>query len=88
MPLASPPLPTPINILFHPLKVAKLCAGMALGFDTVYGANQFRFKGKNFADVMGDEEAGYRAIQGTKPYTLSQALTDSPAGLLSKDHVT
>jgi microsomal epoxide hydrolase len=28
-----------------------------------------------------DEETGYQAIQGTKPQTLSFALTDSPAGL-------
>jgi pimeloyl-ACP methyl ester carboxylesterase len=28
-----------------------------------------------------DEEAGYQAIQGTRPQTLAYALTDSPAGL-------
>ena len=84
MPMAKPPLPTLGNILFHPFKVAKLCAGMIVGFDTVYGAGNFKLKGKNFADVMGDSDAGYRAIQGTRPYTLSQGLSDSPAGLLSK----
>ncbi|KAI7876171.1 alpha/beta-hydrolase [Lichtheimia hyalospora FSU 10163] len=83
MPTVNPPLPTLGNILFHPLKVAKLCAGMIVGFDTVYGAGKFKLKGKNFADAMGDSDAGYRAIQGTRPYTLSQGLSDSPAGLLS-----
>lgn len=29
------------------------------------------------------EEAGYQAIQGTRPQTLAVALTDSPAGLLA-----
>ena len=35
------------------------------------------------ADLKGwlDEETGYQAIQGTKPQTLSFALTDSPVGL-------
>ncbi|KAJ8651814.1 hypothetical protein O0I10_012606 [Lichtheimia ornata] len=83
MPMATPPIPTLGNILFHPFKVAKLCASMIVGPESVYGASEFRFKGKNFADVVNDEDAGYRAIQGTRPYTLSQGLTDSPAGLLS-----
>ena len=36
-----------------------------------------------FADLKHwlDEETGYQGIQGTKPQTLSFALTDSPAGL-------
>lgn len=88
MPMATPPIPTLGNILFHPFKVAKLCASMIVGPESVYGASEFRFKGKNFADVVNDEDAGYRAIQGTRPYTLSQGLTDSPAGLLSKYRVT
>lgn len=88
MPMATPPVPTLGNLLFHPFKVAKLCASMIVGPESVYGANEFRFKGKNFADAVNDEDAGYRAIQGTRPYTLSQGLTDSPAGLLSKNRIT
>lgn len=38
---------------------------------------QFRAELKHWLD----EETGYQAIQGTKPQTLSFALTDSPAGL-------
>ena len=39
---------------------------------------------KKYAAELADwlrEETGYQAIQGTKPQTLSFALTDSPAGL-------
>jgi microsomal epoxide hydrolase len=42
-------------------------------------AEERRFQGE--LDVWMKEEAGYSAIQGTRPQTLAFALTDSPAGL-------
>ncbi|CAO3599590.1 unnamed protein product [Absidia cylindrospora] len=81
--LCAPPLPTLTNLWNHPMKVAKFLLGATvLGFDRVYGPGQFTMKGTNFADVMNDSEAGYRAIQGTRPYTLAYGLADSPIGLL------
>jgi pimeloyl-ACP methyl ester carboxylesterase len=35
----------------------------------------------NYRSSRGPSDSGYRVIQGTKPLTLSYALTDSPAGL-------
>ena len=84
MPMCFPVLPTPKNLLAHPLIVLKFLESIPLGFDTVYGQDHVRLKGKSFADVVNDREAGYRAIQGTRPYTLAYGLTDSPVGLLCK----
>ncbi|KAI7848904.1 Alpha/Beta hydrolase protein [Circinella umbellata] len=83
MPVCIPPLPTPKNLFSHPLTVLKFLASIALGFDKVYGEGQVILMGRSFADVENDREAGYRAIQGTRPYTLAYGLTDSPVGLLS-----
>ncbi|KAI9259634.1 Alpha/Beta hydrolase protein [Phascolomyces articulosus] len=83
MPLCLPPLPTPTHLFSHPLKVLKFLASISLGFDTVYGKGHVRLKGRSFADVENDREAGYRGIQGTRPYTLAFGLTDSPVGLLA-----
>ena len=84
MPLCFPLLPTPKNLLTHPFIVLKFLASIPLGFDTVYGQDHVRLKGKSFADVVNDRDSGYRAIQGTRPYTLAYGLTDSPVGLLCK----
>ncbi|KAI9493081.1 Alpha/Beta hydrolase protein [Zychaea mexicana] len=83
MPLCSPPLPTPSFLFSHPVKVAKFLASIALGFGPVYGQGVVKLKGKSFADVQNDRDAGYRAIQATRPYTLAYGLTDSPVGLLA-----
>lgn len=83
--LCPPPMPTLKNILQHPLVVTKFLLGATLlGFDSVYGKGKFRMNGKNFADIINDPESGYRAIQGTRPYSLSYGLADSPVGLLGK----
>ncbi|KAI8330325.1 Alpha/Beta hydrolase protein [Chlamydoabsidia padenii] len=81
--VCTPPMPTLKNLYHHPLKVAKFLLGATvLGFDQVYGPGKLKIKGRNFADVVNDREAGYRAIQGTRPYSLSYGLSDSPVGLL------
>ncbi|KAI8390282.1 Alpha/Beta hydrolase protein [Blakeslea trispora] len=82
-PLLTPPLPSLNNIISRPTSVLKFLGGMALGFDRVYGPNKVTFGSRYFACVDEDIESGYRAIQGSRPYTLSFALTDSPVGLLA-----
>ncbi|CAO3648788.1 unnamed protein product [Cunninghamella blakesleeana] len=79
-----PPLPTFHNITSHPLKVAKFLLGAInlVHFDTIYGKGKFKVKGTNPVDTFNDDDAAYRAIQGTRPYSIAYGLTDSPAGLL------
>lgn len=80
-----PPLPTLHNLWHHPTKVARfLLAGKVLGFDRVYGQDKFRTMGANFVDAASNEDAGYRAIQATRPSSLAYGLSDSPIGLLGK----
>jgi hypothetical protein len=80
--ISLPPLPTPSILWAAPLKVAKFMASLALGSDRVYGKGKLKILGRSFADIENDKDAGYRAIQGTRPYTLSYGLSDSPVGLL------
>ncbi|KAI8987763.1 Alpha/Beta hydrolase protein [Mycotypha africana] len=82
LPMSIPPLPTLRNLIFHPLKVAKFLTSLVLGFDAVYGVGKTVIGGATFANAELNKECGYRAIQGTKPYTLAFGLTDSPVGLL------
>lgn len=84
LPMVLPPLPTPRNLLFYPFKIAKFLASLVVGFDNVYGAGKVLLGGGTFANAERNNECGYRAIQGTKPYTLSFGLSDSPVGLLGK----
>ncbi|KAJ2964745.1 hypothetical protein NQZ79_g393 [Umbelopsis isabellina] len=81
--ICMPPLPTPSVLWAAPLKVAKFLASLALGSDMVYGPGKLKIMGRSFADIDNDKDAGYRAIQGTRPFTLSYGLSDSPVGLLA-----
>ncbi|KAI8136722.1 Alpha/Beta hydrolase protein [Fennellomyces sp. T-0311] len=83
LPMVVPPIPSLSNLWNHPIKVLKFLASLGLGFDAVYGRGSTKIKGKSFADVQNDREAGYRAIQGTRPYTLAFGLSDSPVALLA-----
>ncbi|KAI8337264.1 Alpha/Beta hydrolase protein [Chlamydoabsidia padenii] len=79
----KPPLPTLSNLWHHPTKVARfLLAHKVLGFDQVYGKDTFKTMGGNFVDANTNADAGYRAIQATRPYSLAYGLADSPIGLL------
>ncbi|CAO3654240.1 unnamed protein product [Cunninghamella echinulata] len=80
----SPPLPTLQNIITHPFKVFKFLLGATdlIKYDTLYGKGKLKIKGMNPVDALNDPDAGYRAIQGTRPYSIAYGLTDSPAGLL------
>ncbi|KAI8985381.1 Alpha/Beta hydrolase protein [Pilobolus umbonatus] len=83
MPITLPVLPTPRNILFHPFKVVKFLSSLIVGYDRVYSPGTTSLSKATFANVDRNFEAGYRAIQGTKPYTLAYGLSDSPVGLLA-----
>ncbi|KAL0089107.1 Alpha/Beta hydrolase protein [Phycomyces blakesleeanus] len=83
MPLSVPPIPTVKNVMSHPLQVVKFLSSIPLGFDAVYGNGAVKIVGRSFMDVENNNDAGYRAIQGTRPYTLAYSLTDSPVGLLA-----
>lgn len=85
LPMVLPPLPTPRNLLFYPFKVAKFFTSLIFGFDTIYGSGKTVLGGATFANAERNKECGYRAIQGTKPYTLAYGLSDSPVGLLGKN---
>lgn len=84
LPLCPPPLPTARNLLFYPFKVAKFFGSLLLGFDRVYGQGKTILNGPTFANAEMNHGCGYRAIQGTRPYTLAYGLADSPVGLLGK----
>jgi hypothetical protein len=84
MPIVAPPITSLGAMAAHPLKAAKFIASLFVGNDIVYGQGKVRIIGRSFADTDRDNEAGYRAIQGTRPYTLAYGLTDSPIGLLGK----
>ncbi|CAO3639281.1 unnamed protein product [Mucor hiemalis] len=83
LPMILPPLPTPRNLLFYPFKVLKFFTSIVVGFDNVYGSGKTILGGATFANAERNNECGYRAIQGTKPYTLAYGLSDSPVGLLA-----
>lgn len=84
MPLILPPLPTPRNLLWYPWKVVKFFTSLIVGFDTIYGSGKTVLGGATFANAERNKDCGYRAIQGTKPYTLAFGLSDSPVALLCK----
>ncbi|KAG2198714.1 hypothetical protein INT47_005399 [Mucor saturninus] len=83
MPLVLPPFPTPRNLLVYPWKVVKFFTSLVVGFDRVYGSGKTVLGGATFANAERNGDCGYRAIQGTKPYTLAFGLSDSPVALLS-----
>ncbi|KAI7859256.1 Alpha/Beta hydrolase protein [Circinella umbellata] len=84
MPLCLPPSPkTRFSLLWsHPKAVTKYLISKLIGTRAVYGSG-IEAEELAFADLAADPEAGYRAIQGTRPYTLAFGLTDSPVGLLA-----
>lgn len=83
MPGAYPPLPTLTNILSHPYKVLLFLLAIIFGLETIYGKKEtHKLSQMSFANVDKTENAGYRAIQSTRPYTLAYGLSDSPVGLL------
>ncbi|KAI9493368.1 Alpha/Beta hydrolase protein [Zychaea mexicana] len=84
MPLCLPSSPTnTLSLLWtHPLHVIKYYASIILGIEAVYG-NGFEAEELAFAGVQSDPESGYRAIHGTRPYSLAYGLADSPVGLLA-----
>ncbi|RCI07274.1 epoxide hydrolase [Rhizopus stolonifer] len=82
MPTVGPPLPTLTNLINHPFKVFTFIFAILVGMTRVYGEYFKSLESTSFANVDKDMEAGYRAIQSTRPYTLAYGLTDSPVGLL------
>lgn len=84
MPMFMPPTLSIANLMSRPMAVAKYCASMVFGYDSVYGVGKVKTIGNGFADIDTNEDAGYRAIQATRPYTLNYGLSDSPVGLLGK----
>ncbi|KAG6810660.1 hypothetical protein H0H92_010872 [Tricholoma furcatifolium] len=81
MPMTMPPLPTPVNLFRRPFAVLKLVASLVTGLEYMYPGIKLKFA-RGLADAHSDQDAGYRAIQGTRPYTLSYGLSDSPIGLM------
>lgn len=67
----------PPSALWAPVAFGRLVFGYLTGFWSEYEAKNL----KRMKWWM-DEENGYRAIQGTKPQTISYALTDSPFGMM------
>jgi hypothetical protein len=82
MPIPMPPLPTPTNLLVRPLSVARMLASSLTGFNYFYPEKPKILMGTGFANATWDSDAGYRAIQATRPYTLGFGLSDSPVGLM------
>ncbi|CAO3630382.1 unnamed protein product [Mucor hiemalis] len=83
MPGAYPPVPTLRNIMSHPYKVLLFLLAIVFGLETIYGKKETKKLSQlTYANVDKCEDAGYRAIQSTRPYTLSYGLSDSPVGLL------
>ncbi|KAM3580986.1 hypothetical protein VKS41_006435 [Umbelopsis sp. WA50703] len=83
MPLPIPPLPSPTNLLTRPLSVVRMLASSLTGFNYFYPEKPKILMGTGFANATWDSDAGYRAIQATRPYTLGYGLTDSPVGLMA-----
>ncbi|KAH8553733.1 Alpha/Beta hydrolase protein [Umbelopsis sp. PMI_123] len=83
MPIPSPPLPTPTNLIVRPLSVLRMFGSALTGFNYFYPEKPKVLMGTGFANATWDSDAGYRAIQATRPYTLSFGLTDSPVGLMA-----
>lgn len=84
LPFFLPPVPTPRNLLFHPLNVVKFFSSLLLGFNWVYGQGKTVLNWATFANAELYHGCGYRAIQGTRPYTLAYGLSDSPLGMMGK----
>ncbi|KAI8099964.1 Alpha/Beta hydrolase protein [Halteromyces radiatus] len=82
-PMVLPPIPTPRNLLFHPLNVFKFFGSLVTGFNWMYGQGKTILNWATFANAELYYGCGYRAIQGTRPYTLSYGLSDSPLGLMA-----
>lgn len=80
MPIAMPPIPTPANLISQPWRTLKFCSALALGYKAVYGDRVVIFDA--FANAEKDRDAGYRAIQATRPYTLAYGLNNDALGLL------
>ncbi|KAI8338532.1 Alpha/Beta hydrolase protein [Chlamydoabsidia padenii] len=78
-----PPVPSPRNLVYHPINVIKFFSSLLLGFDRVYGQGKTVLNWATFANAELYYGCGYRAIQGTRPYTLAYGLTDSPLGLMA-----
>lgn len=83
MPLPLLSLPTLKSVILHPFKIIKFFVSLAVGFDRVYGQGKTVLGGATFANAERNKACGYRAIQGTRPYTLAYGLTDSPVGMLA-----
>ncbi|CAO3598239.1 unnamed protein product [Absidia cylindrospora] len=83
LPFVLPPVPTPRNLLFHPINVVKFFTSLLLGFDTMYGKGKTVLNWATFANAELYYGCGYRAIQGTRPYTLAYGLSDSPLGMMA-----
>ncbi|KAH6686285.1 epoxide hydrolase domain-containing protein [Plectosphaerella plurivora] len=71
--VSGPPSP-----LKHPLAIARLLLAYVTGG---WGLNEYQAKGLQRTQWFMTHEAGYQAIQGTKPQTLAYGLTDSPFGM-------
>src|ERR1700682_4117057 len=82
MPIPMPPLPTPTNLIVRPLAVTRMMLSALTGFNRFYPEKPKIKMTSGFANANSDMDAGYRAIQATRPYTLGYGLTDSPVGLM------
>ncbi|GAB5585163.1 hypothetical protein Unana1_00063 [Umbelopsis nana] len=83
MPIPIPPLPTPTNLIVRPFSVARMMFSALTGFNYGYPEKPKILMGTGFVNATWDSDAGYRAIQATRPYTLGFGLTDSPVGLMA-----
>lgn len=68
----------PPSALRHPLAIARLLLAYVTGG---WGLTDYQSKSLARTQWFMNYEAGYQAIQGTKPQTLSYGLTDSPFGM-------
>ncbi|KAI9253801.1 hypothetical protein BDA99DRAFT_562762 [Phascolomyces articulosus] len=67
--------------LLNHIRTIKSTLGLIVGFDTIYGPDKVNVRG--FLDVIKDNDGGYLCIQGTRLYSVSYGLTDSPTSLLA-----
>jgi len=82
-PIPMPPLPTPTNLIVRPLAVTRMMLSLLTGFNRFYPEKPKIVMRSGFANATYDSDAGYRAIQATRPYTLGYGLSDSPVGLMA-----